>query len=95
MRSRFNLFRKSDEASGRAPVASFGTFLGGLGVGSMLAFYLDPRLGRRFLLTRGPGAISLDNPVGIFNQLPAAFDQHCNHQAAGPGQARIIVATCA
>src|SRR5206468_902409 len=47
MRSRYKLFRKSDEASVSAPVASFGTFMGGLGLGSVLAYYLDPRLGRQ------------------------------------------------
>ena len=46
MASRSKLFRRSEEARSRAPGRPFGSFLAGLGFGSVLAYYLDPRLGR-------------------------------------------------
>ena len=36
----------------------------------------------------GAGAVAVDDPVGIFNQLPATFDQHRDDQPALPGEAR-------
>src|SRR6185295_19332219 len=34
------------------------------------------------------GAVAVDDPVGILDQFPAAFQQHGNDQAALPGEAR-------
>src|SRR5712671_5921458 len=80
----------ASNTSPSATVAATGSFLAAKKPSTMLkrvGYRIDDGIAK-IIQRDGPSAVALDVPVGIFQQLPAAFDQHGDDQAAGPGQAR-------